>query len=82
MTCRDIIEFLADYAAGTVTAEERTIFEAHLAICPPCVAYLRTYQATVQLGKTALSETQKSDPIPEELVAAIVAARKNVAEDA
>ena len=42
MTCRDIIEFLADYAAGTVTAEERTIFEAHLAICPPCVAYLRT----------------------------------------
>ena len=78
MTCRDVIEFLLDYVAGTVSAEERTVFEAHLAVCPPCVAYLKTYPATVQLGQRALSESDASDspPIPEELISAILAARK------
>ena len=78
MTCRDIIEFLTDYVEGTVTVEERTVFEAHLAVCPPCVTYLKSYQVTVQLGRSALSESDESDPspMPEELVAAILAARK------
>jgi anti-sigma factor RsiW len=77
MTCRDIIEFLTEYEAGMVTAEERAVFEAHLAICPPCVAYLRTYQATVQFGTAALGGAEEAtDPVPEELVAAILAARK------
>jgi anti-sigma factor RsiW len=78
MTCRDVIEFLLDYVAGTVSAEERTVFEAHLAVCPPCVAYLKSYQATVQLGQAALSESDEADPppMPEELISAILAARK------
>jgi anti-sigma factor RsiW len=78
MTCRDIIEFLVEYVEGTVSAEERTIFESHLAICPPCVAYLKSYQVTVQLGQSALACNGGSDPppMPDELVAAILAARK------
>ncbi len=77
MTCRDVLEFLMDYVAGTVTPEELTIFEAHLAICPPCVAYLRSYRATVQLGQAAFSNGDGTDPppMPEELVAAVLAAR-------
>ena len=78
MTCRDVIEFLTEYVAGTVTAEERAVFEAHLALCPPCVAYLHTYRATVQLEKAALGGTEEAtDPMPEELVTAILAARKS-----
>ena len=77
MTCRDVIEFLMEYAAGTVAAEEMTIFEAHLAICPPCVAYLKTYQVTVDLGRPSFDDDQDPDPpIPEELVAAVLAARR------
>jgi anti-sigma factor RsiW len=78
MTCRDVIEFLTDYVEGTVTIEERMVFEAHLAVCPPCVAYLESYQATVQLGRSALSASDATDPspMPEELVAAILAARQ------
>jgi anti-sigma factor RsiW len=79
MTCRDIIEFLTEYTAGKVPPEERAIFEEHLALCPPCVAYLRNYQATVQLEKAALCTPEKADPMPEELVAAILAARKHLA---
>ena len=78
MTCRHILEFLTDYVDGTVTAEEQAVFEAHLAICPPCVAYLHTYQVTVQLGKAALGGVEApADPVPEELVTAILAARKS-----
>ena len=77
MTCRDIIEFLNEYAAGTVPADERIVFESHLAVCPPCVAYLKNYQTTVQLEQAAFREQEATPaPLPQELVAAILAARK------
>ena len=78
MTCRELIEFLADYLSGELPAEERRLFEEHLAECPDCVAYLETYEATIRLGRDAFSSVQ--DPgcadAPEELVAAILAARR------
>ena len=78
MTCQDIVEFLMDYAAGAVSQEERAVFEAHLAACPPCVAYLKTYEVTVQVSQKALAGPgpEALPPMPEELVAAILAARK------
>jgi anti-sigma factor RsiW len=78
MTCRDFIEFLMDYVAGELSAEERALFDAHLAICPPCVAYLKTYRATIQMGQAALAASEGPVPadVPEELVQAILAARR------
>jgi anti-sigma factor RsiW len=76
MTCRDVIEFLMDYEAGDVTPAERSIFDAHLAICPECVAYLNTYRTTVALGRAAARvENAQCPEAPEELVRAILAAR-------
>ncbi len=77
MTCRDFVEFLSEYLSDELPARERAEFEAHLAECPPCVAYLDTYQKTIQLGKTAyaLPDDQVPDTVPEELVQAILAAR-------
>jgi len=77
MTCRDFIEFLMDYLSGELSADERAIFDAHLAECPWCVAYLKTYRETVALGKAALAEPEKGVPadVPEDLVRAILAAR-------
>jgi anti-sigma factor RsiW len=78
MTCRDVIEFLMDYLAGEVSPEERAVFEQHLAICPPCVAYLKTYQETIQLEQSVLSQPEEPicEEIPDDLVQAIMAARK------
>ena len=78
MTCRELIEFLADYLSGELPAEERRLFEEHLAECPDCVAYLKTYEATIRLGKDAFSSVQDTGcaDAPEELVAAILAARR------
>lgn len=77
MTCREVVDFLMEYGAGTLTAPERTAFEAHLAACPPCVAFLESYEQAVKLGKAAASHPDDCVPeaVPEELVQAILAAR-------
>jgi anti-sigma factor RsiW len=77
MTCRELMEFLLDYDSGELSREERAGFEAHLAECPDCVAYLRAYRRTIALEKDAFGSPD--DPqcaeMPEELVQAILAAR-------
>ena len=74
MTCREFIEFLLDYLLGQVDREK---FDAHLAVCPSCIAYLKTYQETVKMGKAVMTgpDDQLEDP-PEELVNAILEARR------
>jgi anti-sigma factor RsiW len=77
MTCREFIDFLMEYTEGAIPAAQRAKFDAHLAECPGCVDYLRTYQETVRLGNEALARTNTVVPeeVPEELVKAILAAR-------
>jgi anti-sigma factor RsiW len=78
MTCRDFIEFLLEYLSGGLSADEHAILDAHLAECPWCVAYLKTYQETVKLGTAAFAQLDESVPeeVPEELVQAILATRR------
>lgn len=77
LTCRDFIGFLADYLSGAVPADQRADFDAHLAVCPSCVAYLKTYEETIKLGKMAFGHPDDQVPpeVPEELVKAILNAR-------
>jgi anti-sigma factor RsiW len=78
ITCREFVEFLDDYVAGSLSEDRRAELDGHLAECPPCVAYLKTYRATIQMGRDVLRRTD--DPVPEEvpdaLVQAILSARK------
>jgi anti-sigma factor RsiW len=78
MTCRELTDFLADYVAGALEARVRRAFEAHLAECPGCIAYLRGYRATIALAKAsaAPADCVPSDGIPDELIDAILAARR------
>jgi anti-sigma factor RsiW len=77
ITCRDFIDFLMAYLAGDLPGDQQSEFDRHLALCPSCVAYLRTYEQTVRLGKTAFREDDGAVPedVPEELVQAILATR-------
>lgn len=77
VTCRQFVEFLADYLAGELPPVQRDEFNAHLAACPSCVSYMKTYQETIRAGRAALAATDEPLPegIPEELVQAILAAR-------
>jgi anti-sigma factor RsiW len=76
LTCRELIEFLADYLDGELAAEERAAFDAHLAVCPYCVDYLASYRETIHLGRRALAvEAELLGEVPVELVEAILASR-------
>ncbi|HVP31359.1 MAG TPA: zf-HC2 domain-containing protein [Myxococcota bacterium] len=78
LPCRHVIEFLADYVDGELSTEERSEFDRHLAVCPPCVAYLDGYRATIRLARETLlpgAEPEIED-VPEELVAAILRSRR------
>lgn len=78
MTCREFTEFLMTYLAGELPAGQRVVFDAHLEGCPECAEYLRSYGETVQLGKGAFDHPEEALPndVPEELVQAILAARR------
>lgn len=65
LTCRQVIlDHLDDYLDGSLNPEVVEDFERHLAICPPCVAYLNTYKKTRELtrraGSDAMSEEVKA----------------------
>lgn len=77
LTCRELIDFLREYLDEELSPEERSHFERHLGVCPPCVRYLETYQETVRLGREACCEPGGGVPedVPEELVRAILDAR-------
>jgi anti-sigma factor RsiW len=78
LSCRDVADFLMAYEDGELSAEEQREFDRHLAVCPDCVAYLASYRATVALGKRAFADEDAAaaDEVPEELVAAVLAARQ------
>jgi len=78
MTCREFTNFLMEYFSGKLPASEHIEFERHLAHCPDCGAYLKSYAETVKLGKSAFAELDTSVPaeVPEGPVQAILASRR------
>jgi anti-sigma factor RsiW len=78
LTCRDVVDFLMSYLARELDPAQRAEFDAHLAMCDECVAFVRSYELTVRLGEAAFEELD--DPadqrVPRALVEAILAARR------
>lgn len=58
VTCKQFIQdFLADYLEAGLDSGVVADLEAHLAICPPCVAYMNTYKKTRNLvGRGAAAD--------------------------
>lgn len=77
LSCREIIDHLDSYHAGDMAPGIRAEFERHLAVCPPCVDYLRTYRETIRLSRECLESGPPDLPrgMPEDLVKAILASR-------
>jgi anti-sigma factor RsiW len=70
---------MMDYLSDELAPEPRTLFEHHLHLCDNCRKYLTTYKETVKLGKRAFEDEDAALPrdVPEELVKAILAARRS-----
>ncbi|MGH7242582.1 MAG: anti-sigma factor family protein [Phycisphaerales bacterium] len=80
ITCRELIDFIADYIENRLPPEELREFERHLTVCPSCVNYLDAYRKTIALGKAALtrSDMPARGVAPEGLLKAIKEARRNL----
>jgi anti-sigma factor RsiW len=77
LTCRELVEFLDEYLEDRLPQDQLARFNGHLASCPSCVSFTRSYQDTVRLGKRAFSGPDEPVPgqVPEDLVRAILDAR-------
>jgi len=77
LTCREFVAFLADYLEGRLDEPQRARFDRHLAACPSCVSYTRSYRESVRLARCAFSllDERVPDEVPEDLVRAILDAR-------
>ena len=61
MTCREFVDFLDDYLARRLELTHREEFNDHLSGCPPCVAYMHSYQESIRLGKAALTRSEATN---------------------
>jgi anti-sigma factor RsiW len=78
ITCRDLAEFLNDYVADELPADQRERFERHMAECPPCVVYVETYRITIRLTHS-LRDTALPPDVACRLREAVAAARPDPA---
>jgi anti-sigma factor RsiW len=48
LTCQELAELVTDYLEGALSRRDRRRFEAHIAACPMCPAYLARVRITLQ----------------------------------
>ena len=79
LSCREFVELLCDYLLLGLGPERTAAMNAHLAACPSCVAYLKSYEASIRMGRLALAPSDEPVPaeVPEALVQAVLALRRS-----
>ena len=77
LTCIEFELFVHDYYEGSLSPRERRVFDLHMELCPMCRVHFASYLQTIELGKRvcATDDASSAADLPDELVAAILAAR-------
>ena len=60
LSCKELVELVTGYLDGSLGGRRRRRFEAHLAACDGCTAYLRQMETTIRATGT-LTEEQVTD---------------------
>ncbi len=78
ITCKEFEDFVHDYLDGELSARQHSQFELHIRLCHECRQYLQAYQRTIEVGRAVISSSDTSIPqdVPEDLIKAILKARK------
>ncbi|MCR9137535.1 MAG: zf-HC2 domain-containing protein [Alphaproteobacteria bacterium] len=76
ITCEAFEDFILAYLEGDLNARQTFVFELHLKLCRECRDYLDAYRKALELAKACGSdEAAVLQKVPEDLVAAVLAAR-------
>lgn len=77
ITCEAFEDFILAYLEGELTGRQKFVFEMHLKLCRECREYLAAYRASMELAKQGGVSNSGDLPqeVPEDLVAAVMAAR-------
>lgn len=77
ISCDDFENFILAYLDDELLPRQKFVFELHLKVCRECRDYLKAYKASMTVAAMAMkAESQaKLENVPEDLVAAILAAR-------
>ena len=70
VTCQDCVELLNEFIDSNLDPETLSRLEEHLAACPPCVHFLKTYRSCSQIG-VALRDREAD--VPSEMASRIKA---------
>ncbi|WP_160064074.1 anti-sigma factor family protein [Psychromonas sp. L1A2] len=76
ISCESFETFIVDYIDGNLQDEQKHIFIQHLNECPACRVYLKNYEYRIQLSKSIFANDTDKPDIPNQLVEAILAAKK------
>ncbi len=61
LSCQELVELVTDYLENKLSALDRELFDAHIAVCPGCTTYVEQMRQTVRaVGSLAV------DPVPDE----------------
>jgi anti-sigma factor RsiW len=63
LVCRELVELVTDYLEGALSAGDRARFDAHVAACEQCYAYVG--QMRVTLGVVGHLDPEALDPAVE-----------------
>ncbi len=55
-SCKELVDLLADYLEGQLPPEVASDLDQHLADCPPCLSFLKTYRTTTRLIREVACE--------------------------
>ena len=71
LSCEELVELVTAYCEGALPVAEHVRFEAHLAICPPCVRYVEQVDLTVRalggLDEQSIKQVE-GEPATQELL--------------
>ena len=60
--CQQVTDLILDYLTGELHPDTAAEFKKHLRICPDCVAFLNTYNKTIQM-----TQSLRYEDIPAEM---------------
>ena len=72
LSCQELVELVTEFLEGALPSAERARFEAHLAVCRGCRAYLDQMRQTIRLTGALTEES-----IPPDVMNALLHAFRN-----